>query len=90
MSPSIVTPGGITGVTRSYFGSLGHLTCFVVGFLGGTYALGRFIGSDASALGVSSCRGVDVFLVSHVFICDVDASSFGGALDFCNSVMSRT
>jgi hypothetical protein len=62
ISPSTVTPGGITGVTRSYFTSFCSLTCFVVGFLGGTYALGNFIGSDASALRISSCTGVDVLL----------------------------
>jgi hypothetical protein len=82
MSPSILTPGGIISATRSYFGSLGSLTSFVVGFLGDTYALGKFNGSDASSLGVSSCIGTNACLVHGFFICDVDAPVFGGAMDF--------
>jgi predicted lysophospholipase L1 biosynthesis ABC-type transport system permease subunit len=63
-----VTPNGTTGVTRSYFFSLGSLTYFVVGFMGGTYALGNFIRYDASSLGVFSCTGVDARLVCRFFI----------------------
>jgi hypothetical protein len=90
MSSSIVTPGGITSVTRSYFQSLGSLTFFVVGFLDGTYTLGKFIRFDVFALGVSSCTGVDVCLVRDFFIWDVDASTFGGAMDFYNSYLSAS
>jgi hypothetical protein len=50
ISPLIVTTCGITGVTRSYFTSFCSMSCFVVGFLGGIYALGKFIGSDVSSL----------------------------------------
>jgi len=77
----------ITGVSRSYFNSLGSLIYFVVGFLGGTYALGNFIGSDASALRVSSCIGVNSYLVHDFFVCDVDSITFGGTMDFCTLAM---
>jgi hypothetical protein len=69
----MLTPGGIIGATRSYFRSLGSLIGFVVGFLGGTYALGKFTGFDASALGVSSYIGIDACLVCNFFVYDVDA-----------------
>jgi hypothetical protein len=50
--------------------------------------MGKLIGFDAYALGVSSCIGIDAFLVRSFFICDVDAPTFRGAMDFCNSSLS--
>jgi hypothetical protein len=89
MSPSILTPGGISSAMRSYFDSLGRLTSFVVGFLGDTYTLGKFptLRSYAFALGISFCTCIDACFV-HVFsVCDVDALAFGGAMDFCSLAM---
>jgi len=74
--PSMVIPGGITGVTMSYLSSLYSLTYFSLGFLGGTYTLGKLTRSNAS--GVSSCIGVDVYLLRRFFIINVDSPTFGG------------
>jgi hypothetical protein len=92
MFPSTLTPDGIIDATRSYFDSLGSLTNIVVGFLGGTYSLGKFprIGFDAYGLGISSCTCIDAFLVRGFFVYEVDAPTFGGAMDLRNLALSTT